>query len=190
VAPKDDSIIVANRLNGHVIPPGDSSYPLRLAGSGLVSGSERVKAIASITLANLPSLMEFSVDHMFINFTWLRPHTQDTIIANGSFCLPEGAAYDLDSDDVSIDIDGVNIEIPAGSFRKFPRRELYTYSSPWGSSPSIWMSLNFGTGEWSLLARDVDASVVDNSDGVDVKLSIGLLKGSEHIEMRVDSLSY
>jgi hypothetical protein len=191
VAPKDDSIIVANRLNGHVIPLSDSSYPLRLVGSGLVSGSERVKAIASITLANLPSLMEFSVDHMFINFTWLRPHTQDTIIANGSFSLPEGAAYDLTSDDVSMDIDGVNIEIPAGSFKKWlPHREIYTYSSPRCSSPSIWMSLNFGTGEWSLLVRDVDASVVDNSDGVDVKLSIGLIKGAEHIGMRVDSLSY
>jgi hypothetical protein len=188
---RNDDIIVANCLNGAPIPADDSSYPLRLVGTGLVSGSERVKAIASITLVNLPTLMEFNVDHMYINFTWLRPRTQDTIIANGSFSLPEGVSCDLASDDVSMAIDGVNLMIPAGSFKKWlPRREIYTYSASFKDSPSIWMSLNFGTGEWSLLVRDVDASVVDNSDGVDVKLSLGSIVGIESIGMRIDSLSY
>jgi hypothetical protein len=188
---RNDDIIVANCLNGAPIPADDSSYPLKLVGTGLVSGSERVKAIASITLVNLPTLMEFNVDHMYINFTWLRPRTQDTIIANGSFSLPEGVSCDLASDDVSMAIDGVNLMIPAGSFKKWlPRREIYTYSASFKDSPGIWMSLNFGTGEWSLLVRDVDASVVDNSDGVDVKLSLGSIVGIESIGMRIDSLSY
>jgi hypothetical protein len=127
---------------------------------------------------------------MWINFTWLRPYTEDTILANGDFSLPEGVTCDLSSDDVAMDIDGVNIAIPAGSFNKLPRREIYVYSSPRGSSPNILMTLNFYEGKWSLVARDIDASVINNYDGVDVKLSIGSIVGMDHIEMRIDSLSY
>jgi len=52
--PKDDGIVVANTLNGGALP--DDESPLRLVGSALVSGGQRVKKIARIELLNLPTV--------------------------------------------------------------------------------------------------------------------------------------
>jgi hypothetical protein len=52
--PKDDGIVVASTLNGSALP--DDEYPLRLVGSALVSGGQRVKKIARIELLNLPTV--------------------------------------------------------------------------------------------------------------------------------------
>ncbi len=50
---ESDAYIVANKLNA--APLGeDDGYPLKLQGSGLTSGAQRVGTIASITLVNLP----------------------------------------------------------------------------------------------------------------------------------------
>ncbi|MDD5511050.1 MAG: PKD domain-containing protein [Dehalococcoidales bacterium] len=155
----------------------------------LVTVSDNDGATGRDTLCVEVGPFSFTIDRMMINFTWLRPHTQDTIAASGSFHLPEGAVYDLNEDDVCIEIDGVSIVIPAGSFKKLGRWENYTYSSSWRGGPKVTMRLDFMRGDWSINVRDIDAGAVDNSDGVDVRLRIGSLTGAQHIEMRVDSLS-
>ncbi|MEJ2739411.1 MAG: hypothetical protein P8105_06250, partial [Dehalococcoidia bacterium] len=69
--------------------------------------------------------------------------------------------------------------------------EKYHYqSSHHGSGPKVEMWLDFDRGTWSVTVMNVDASSVDNSDGVDVSLMIGELLGSEHIEMNVTGLTY
>ncbi|NLE76871.1 MAG: molybdopterin-dependent oxidoreductase [Chloroflexi bacterium] len=50
---RNSSIIVANTLNGQPLP--ESRYPLRLVGSALVSGGQRVGQIVRIELLNLPT---------------------------------------------------------------------------------------------------------------------------------------
>ncbi len=49
---RNDDIMVAGFLNGEPLPEGD--YPLRLAGSDLTSGKQRVGQIAKIELLGLP----------------------------------------------------------------------------------------------------------------------------------------
>jgi DMSO/TMAO reductase YedYZ molybdopterin-dependent catalytic subunit len=51
---RNDGIIVANFLDGDTLP--EERYPLRLVGSALVSGGQRVSKIARIELLNLPVL--------------------------------------------------------------------------------------------------------------------------------------
>jgi DMSO/TMAO reductase YedYZ molybdopterin-dependent catalytic subunit len=50
---RNDDIIVASTLNADPLPEGD--YPLRLVGSDLTSGKQRVGQIARIELLNLPA---------------------------------------------------------------------------------------------------------------------------------------
>jgi hypothetical protein len=148
--------------------------------------------------------MDFTVEHMTINFTSHQPRREDTIIADGTFGLPEGVSCDLDTDDVMLNIDGVVISIPAGSFKAAGRRskwgwgwwghptryEKYHYTTNQHGRPKIDMWLDFDRGTWSVSIIDVDASAVDSYDGVSVELMIGELLGEETIDMRINSLSY
>ena len=61
------------------------------------------------------------------------------------------------------------------------------------------MKLDFDKGEvehasvnlaWNLKVDKVDASIVDNSDGVDVTFTIGSMSAVDNIDMRIDRLSY
>jgi DMSO/TMAO reductase YedYZ molybdopterin-dependent catalytic subunit len=52
--------IVANKVNG--APLSDSHYPLRLVGSALTSGSQRVGMIASINLENIPEIDTWTLE--------------------------------------------------------------------------------------------------------------------------------
>ncbi|MDD5511049.1 MAG: hypothetical protein PHI12_09600 [Dehalococcoidales bacterium] len=186
---RSSDYIIANSLNGAHIPDSDSNWPLRLVGPA-VSGSLSISQIASIELLGYPEPITVGIDNMFINFTWLRPHRDDTILIDGSLSLPEGAEYDLDVDDVSVSIDGVEVTVPAGSFKQLGRKERYTYTSRGYASPKVIMTLNFEKGEWGLSVRDIDASAIDSYDGVTVQLAIGEMVGETTISMRIDSLSY
>jgi branched-chain amino acid transport system substrate-binding protein len=135
-----------------------------------------------------PGIDLIGIDHMFIDFGNLPGW--DTIAAQAAFSLQEWASYDLSIDDVTVNIDGFDLVIPAGSFRKMWRKEVYTYNSPWGVWPKVSMVLNFDQGSWNLCLYGVDASVVDNCDGVDVTFTIGAMRDSEHIDMKVKRLSY
>ena len=52
---RNDNIIVANTLNDQPLPV--DSYPLRLVGSALTSGKQKVRQIATIELLDLPRIM-------------------------------------------------------------------------------------------------------------------------------------
>ncbi len=117
---------------------------------------------------------------------------QDKIrIFEASFWLEEGASYDLDLDDVRVTIDGVvDIVIPAGSFERKPNKEKYVYRSAEGVEPVIVMKLDFETGEWFFKVLGIDASAVDNCDGVTVALAIGDMSGEDSLSMWIGSLEY
>jgi DMSO/TMAO reductase YedYZ molybdopterin-dependent catalytic subunit len=190
---RSSDYIVANSLNGSHIPDTDDNWPLKLVGPA-VSGGQSISQIVRIELLNYFTPMEaFNVENMFIDFD-RRPRL-DALVANASFELPDGATYDLDTDDVIVDIDGVVIEIPAGSFRRAgswwrPWRQLYMYKSSHGSSPDIDMSLDMGRGRWTLVVRKIDLSDMDSSDGVDVTFTIDSMRGMETIDMWIGRLSY
>jgi hypothetical protein len=133
---------------------------------------------------------DFAVEHMFINFD-RRPRL-DEIVGKASFQLDEDATYDLAVDDVTVNIDGVDITIPAGSFRRriFLGGERYVYNSPWWVKPKIVMELDFEDGEWRLLVHDIDASAINSYDGVDVSFCIGYMATKESIDMSIGGLSY
>lgn len=133
---------------------------------------------------------DFSIDHMFINFG--RRHRLDEIVGKASFHLAEGATYDLSIDDVTVNIDGVDITIPAGSFRKRGPfgGERYIYNSRWWVKPKIFMELDFEDGEWRLMVHDIDADAINSYDGVDVAFCIGYMAAKESIDMRIGGLSY
>jgi hypothetical protein len=160
-----------------------------------------VSQIVEIELIDLPLLMqEFEVDKMSIVFDkrWgfkgrhMHRPLLDLLTADASFVLPAGANYDLSSDNVFINVDGVVIDIPAGSFKAVgnPKRQLFRYNSPRGAAPDIEMSLDFRKGTMDLRVNDIDLSAVDSYDGVDVMLGIGSIVGMENIDMHIDSLSY
>jgi len=136
-----------------------------------------------------PEIEDFAIEHMFIDFGQ-RPKL-DKIVAKASFQLEEGATYDLAVDDVTVNIDGVDIAIPAGSFKKEGQSgERYIYESTEGVDPKILMKLDFDEGEWSLKIHDIDASAINSYDGVDVAFCIGYMAARASISMQIGGLSY
>lgn len=138
----------------------------------------------------VPPEIEVEIDRMKIKFD-PTPNQDKIRIFEASFWLEEGANYDLAVDDVRVTIDGaVDIVIPAGSFERKPNKEKYVYRSAEGVEPVIVMKLNFETSEWFFKALGIDASAVDNCDGVTVTLAIGDMSGEDSLSMWVGSLEY
>jgi len=134
-------------------------------------------------------IAEFSIEHMSVDFDNLRPN-RDKIAGEGTITLGEAATYDLTVDDVVVNVDGVVITIPAGSFVKDENKEKYTYTSLEGTEPEVLMKLNLEGGEWSLKVSKIDANAIDNSDGVEITLTIGDLSATELINMQVGGLTF
>ena len=57
---RSSAYIVANKING--APLSESHFPLRLVGSGLTSGAQRVGKIASINLTNIPEIETWTLE--------------------------------------------------------------------------------------------------------------------------------
>jgi hypothetical protein len=89
-----------------------------------------------------------------------------------------------------VSVDGVVITIPAGSFYQKGKKEKYHFISDGGVELRISMDLDFDNGEWSLMAHDVDASVVCSCDGVAVILKIGHMIARKNVPMWIDYLVY
>ena len=132
---------------------------------------------------------DFAIKHMSIDFD-RRPDNDKIAITEATFSLRDGATYDLAIDDVIVSIDGLDITIPAGSFVKKGNNERYTFVSHEGVEPKVKMMLDFDKGEWSFKVSKIDASVVDNYDGVDVVFCIGYMAAIERINMQIGGLSY
>jgi len=153
--------------------------------------------LKGITFSNeVPVIQDFRVGSMFINFG--EGVDQDEItVTEASFNLtggtPEDPMYDLTQDDVLVIIDGVMINIPAGSFEeigKSSNHQKYIYDSKSKGSLDTQMIVDFEVGEWSLIVNNVDASMVDNSDGVTVIFSVGGNAAIEVVDMKIGGLSY
>ncbi|HEY32768.1 MAG TPA: hypothetical protein G4O10_06645 [Dehalococcoidia bacterium] len=136
-------------------------------------------------------ITEFSISQMSVDFDATQPDGDRIAISEAFITLGEVAAYDLSTDDVIISVDGVEIIIPAGGFTQQGNKEKYTYSSLSGDEPpEVTMKIDLESGEWSLKISDIDASVIDNSDGVEITLAIGELCAVEVINMHVGGLTF
>lgn len=136
-------------------------------------------------------ITEFSIQHMSVDFNDSQPNGDRIAVSEATLTLDEVATYDLSNEDVIVYVDGVEIVVPAGSFAQQGDKEKYTYSSPQGEDPEVLMKLDLESGEWSLKVSNVDASAIDNSDGVTITLSIGeILSATQLISMQVGGLTY
>jgi hypothetical protein len=104
-------------------------------------------------------------------------------IQKASFRLPDDAAVDLTQDSVSIAVDGLSYEIPAGSFKQMGYKRNFVFKSSRNEIPQIHARLDFDKAEWKLKVKESDITQIDNSEGVDVTLTIGNYVGTENIIM-------
>jgi len=146
-------------------------------------------AILTLCKKVIPGIDYIEIDHMRVEFD-TRPNRDKIKIFQARLQLDEGASYDLTEDDVMVSVDGVVITIPAGSFDQKGNKEKYHFTSTGGVEPKVSMDLDFDKGEWSLMAHDVDASVVCSCDGVHVILKIGYMIAGKNVPMWVDYLVY
>jgi hypothetical protein len=102
-------------------------------------------------------------------------------IKHAGFRLPEGAIVDLEQDDVSITIDGKVYEFPAGTFKQADDEMHYAFKTAPSVKPQMVARIDFEKSKWSLKLIHINSEFVDNSDGVDIALSIGDYTGSENV---------
>jgi len=142
---------------------------------------------------NTPTIDTFNIGSMSINFGE-DVGEDEIIIPEAKFSLSNGNIFNSDEDDVRMIIDGVEIMIPAGSFNQIggPLSEqyIYNYNSKGPDSTRIQVVIDFDTGIINLIAKNIDASIVDNSDGVSVIFAFGENAAIEVINMKIGGLSY
>jgi uncharacterized repeat protein (TIGR02543 family) len=159
----------------------------------------------TISAAFVKMMSSFSVTSMSVIYTPRQPKRDDTIIASGTFRLPDGVNFDPAANAVTLDIDGTSIVIPAGTFKKQPGKEMvFSHDNHFNrgsffrgfhatvrqDNAVIIMTLNVTRGTWDIHVNNINASDINNYDGVDVTLTIGSVVGMKHIDMTIDSLSY
>jgi hypothetical protein len=159
----------------------------------------------TISATFVKMMSSFSITSMSINYTPRQPKRDDTIIASGTFRLPDGMTFNPAVDAVNLNIDGTSIVIPAGTFKKQPGKEtVFSHDNHFNrgsffrgfhatvrqDNAVITMTLNVTRGTWEIHVNNIDASDINNYDGVDVTLTIGSVVGTKHLDMTIDSLSY
>jgi uncharacterized repeat protein (TIGR02543 family) len=164
-----------------------------------------VTANHTISAAFVKMMSSFSVTSMSVTYTPRQPRRDDTIIAGGTFRLPDGVSFNPAADAVSLNIDGTSIIIPAGTFKKQPGKEMvFSHDNHFNrgsffrgfhatvrqDNAVIMMTLNVTRGTWDIHVNNINASDINNYNGVDVTLTIGPVVGMKHIDMTIDSLSY
>lgn len=142
--------------------------------------------VMTVTAGNL--MKSFSIDKMVIDYS--RQDDRDSINMNAKFALPDGISFDPVKDAVKFNIDGVSIDIPAGSFKGNKKESKYTYDSAKGVEPKVSATLNFKTGEVTLVVKKANVDVINNSNGVAVTFSIGSVDGVQTINMYINALTY
>lgn len=163
------------------------TYPMTAKGTG--SDGRDYEVSFDITLGDTgptdPGGDEDSMACYVINKVKLHRHqkaNKDKLhIKYAGFRLPEDAMVDLAEDDVSISVDGMVYDFPAGTFKQKGNKYHYEYKSASGEQPQIRVSINFEKLKWSLKVNHADIDEVDNSDGIDISLSIGNYLGTENV---------
>jgi len=106
--------------------------------------------------------------------------TKDSIkVSKAGFRLDPPNSVDLAVDAVEMRVDGLTFSFPPGSFEQKGSKPDYVFKSATGVKPKVEARLRFDKATWELSVKDGDASLIDNSDGVDVALTIG---GFESVE--------
>ncbi|MCW8986294.1 MAG: hypothetical protein OQK75_01365 [Gammaproteobacteria bacterium] len=113
---------------------------------------------------------EFSKDKLYIKYAGFR--------------LPDDAIVDLTQDNVSITIDGKVYDFPAGTFKQHNNKQHYHYKSAKGQLPNVKVDIDFKKAKWSIKLNKEDTSYIDNSDGVDISLSIAGYTGNENVILK------
>lgn len=113
---------------------------------------------------------EYSKDKLYIKYAGFR--------------LPDDAIVDLVKDDVSITIDGKVYDFPAGTFKQHNDKQHYHYKSAEGQLPKVKVDIDFKKAKWSIKLNKEDTSYIDNSDGVDISLSIAGYTGKENVMLK------
>ncbi|MFC1929804.1 hypothetical protein ACFLW6_02945 [Chloroflexota bacterium] len=134
-----------------------------------------------------PGIDKIQIEINSMKILFDRSPNRDNIEIKGDLQLAEDASYNLDEDRVKVTIDGVvNVIILAGSFAGSAGK----YEFKLDSEPKVGMKLNFHDGTWSLKVEHIDASIVDNKDGVDVTLVIGDMFAGKNVVMFCNDLVY
>ena len=81
-------------------------------------------------------LIHIGIDHMRIEFS-PKPDHDNVKILQARYWLEEGEEYNLNVDDVSVDVGGVVTRIPAGSWKE--KKGIYSFDSPKGVTPEVHM---------------------------------------------------
>jgi len=105
-------------------------------------------------------------------------------IKYAGFRMVDNVKLDLTQEDVFITVDGIVYEFPAGSFKQRGIKHKFEYKSPSHETPKIKASIDFDKSKWSLKVSKADATYIDNSDGVDISLSMGGYQGSENVMLK------
>ncbi len=151
------------------------------------AGNARIRKVEGVA-AEAPLMKSFSIDKMVIDFS--RQDDRDSINMKAQFTLPDGISFDPTIDIVKFNIDGVIIDIPAGSFKGNKKESRFTYDSAKGVEPKVSVNLDFKKGEVTLVVKKANVDVINNSDGVTVTFSIGSVVGNQTINMYIDALTY
>jgi len=138
-----------------------------------------------------PGIETFNIESMFIDFGE-EANTDEITITEATFSLAGDTVYDLATDVVTVIVDGVEINIPAGSFHKIggTSSQRYIYNSKGAGFARVQMVIDFDEGNWSLIARGINAGLIDNDDGVTVVFAIGDSAAIERIDMQIGNLTY
>lgn len=108
--------------------------------------------------------------------------TKDIIkVKKAGFRLDPPNTVDLSTDMVQIRIDGLTFDFPPGSFTQVGSKPDYVFKSASGSVPFIKARIRFDKATWAIRVKKGDATLIDNSDGVDVALMIGNFESTENV---------
>ncbi|MDO8717110.1 MAG: 6-bladed beta-propeller [Dehalococcoidales bacterium] len=134
------------------------------------------------------NVMSFNIEKLSIDYS--RHDEGDSINMNAKFALPDGASFDPARDAVKFNIDGVTIDIPAGSFKGNKKEAKYSYDSSKGVEPKVSVKLDFKKGEVTLSVKEANLDIINSSDGVVVTFSIGSVVGKQTFDLYIDTHPY
>jgi len=104
-------------------------------------------------------------------------------ITKAGFRLDAPNTVDLAVDEVQIRVDGLIFTFPPGSFEQKGTKPDYVFKSATGVKPKVEARLRFDKASWELSVHDGDATLIDNSNGVDVALMVGDFESVQNVTL-------
>jgi hypothetical protein len=108
--------------------------------------------------------------------------TNDEVhISKGGVRLPTGTSFNPATDNVQVTVDGLVVNIPAGSFVKSGNKPDFTFNTASGVTPKIQMRIDLEKNTWEFDLTKGDVALVSTSNGVKVTLQIGVYTGTQTV---------